>query len=67
MKILIFASGNIYEKEIAYAFQKAGIEYKFITTYPKFLIKKYFINKNIIMYSSLSNTHTSCLGLSSVV
>ena len=48
MKILIFSAGNVYEKEIAYAFQKAGIEYKFITTYPKYLIKKYSINKKNI-------------------
>ena len=48
MKILIFASGNIYEKEIAYAFQKANIEYTLVTTYPKFKLGEYFVNnKNI--------------------
>ena len=48
MKILIFASGNIYEKEIAYAFQKANIEYTLVTSYPKFKLSEYFVNnKNI--------------------
>ena len=48
MKILIFASGNIYEKEIAYAFLKANIEYTLVTTYPKFKLGEYFVNnKNI--------------------
>ena len=48
MKILIFASSNIYEKEIAYSFQKANIEYRLITTYPKFKLSEYFINKKNI-------------------
>jgi len=48
MKILIFASGNIYEKEIAYAFQKANIEYTLVTTYPKFKLGEYFVNKKNI-------------------
>ena len=48
MKILIFASSNIYEKEIAYSFQKANIEYRLITTYPKLKLSEYFINKKNI-------------------
>ena len=48
MKILIFASSNIYEKEIAYSFQKANIEYRLITTYPKFKFSEYFVNKKNI-------------------
>ena len=48
MKILIFASSNIYEKEIAYSFQKANIEYRLITTYPKFKLSEYFVNKKNI-------------------
>ena len=48
MKILIFASGNIYEKEIAYAFQKANIEYTLVTTYPKFKLGEYFVKKKNI-------------------
>ncbi len=48
MKILIFASGNIYEKEIAYAFQKANIEYTLVTSYPKYKLSEYFVNKKNI-------------------
>ena len=44
MKVLIFAKGNAYEKEIAFALQENNIDYTFVTTYPKYFLKKHFIN-----------------------
>ena len=40
MKVLIFAKGNAYEKESAFALQENNIDYTFVTTYPKYFLKK---------------------------
>ena len=48
MKILILVNGKTFAPEVALSFQKSNIQYKLFTTYPKYHIEKYFVEKNNI-------------------
>ena len=48
MKILILVNGKTFAPEVALSFQKSNIQYKLFTTYPKYYIEKYFVEKNNI-------------------
>ena len=48
MKILILVNGKTFSPEVALSFQKSNIQYKLFTTYPKYHIEKYFVEKNNI-------------------